>query len=242
MKASPKSIIFLFAMSLPFTSSLVAQERPNGISVTGECLQKVDRDRGAVTISSSIVAPNAKESSRKTIEAHEAIKSAVQALKLSGLSTSTSGYSVNQECEYNPKTSRPACAGYRTTISTRFETPTFTDLEEIIGIASQRGAQNVSQLEAFVSPTLLKSERESCLEIATKNAQAKALKIATGAGVQLGKLISVHEEGTESPHPFMGRGAVAMSASDAAMENQAPSIDVEPFDLRVAVTSVYAIQ
>lgn len=242
MKVSPNSLLSLLAASLAFTSPLLAQERPNGISVTGECLQKVNRDRGAVTISSSIVAPNAKESSRKTIEAHDAIKSAVQALKLSELSTSTSNYSVNQECEYNAKTSRPACAGYRTTISTRFETPNFTDLEEIIGVASQHGAQDVSQLEAFVSPTLLKSERESCLEIATKNAHAKALKIATGAGVQLGKLISVHEEGTESPHPFMGRSAVAMSASDAAMENQGPSIDVEPFDLRVAVTSVYAIQ
>lgn len=242
MNVSPNALISLVAASLALTSSLFAQERPNGISVTGECLQKVNRDRGAVTISSSIVAPNAKESSRKTIEAHDGIKSAVQALKLSGLSTSTSNYSVDQECEYNPKTSRPACAGYRTTISTRFETPNFTDLEEIIGVASQHGAQNVSQLEAFVSPTLLKSERESCLEIATKNAHAKALKIATGAGVQLGKLISVHEEGSESPHPFMGRGMVAMSASDAAVEKQGPSIDVEPFDLRVAVTSVYAIQ
>jgi uncharacterized protein YggE len=242
MKASPNSIISLLAVSLAFTSLLSAQERPTGISVTGECLQKVNRDRGAVTISSSIVAPTAKESSRKTIEAHDAIKSTVQALKLSGLSASTSNYSVSQECEYNPKTSRPACAGYRTTISTRFETPNFTDLEQIIGIASQHGAQNVSQLEAFVSPALLKSERESCLEIATKNAHAKALKIATGAGVQLGKLISVHEEGTEAPQPFMGRGMVAMSASDSAVENQGPSIDVEPLDLRVAVTSVYAIQ
>jgi hypothetical protein len=33
-----------------------------------------------------------------------------------------------------------------------------------------------------------------------------------------------------------------MSASDASMENQGPTLDVEPFDLRVAVTSVYAIQ
>lgn len=242
MKVSPNALFSLFAASLAFTPPLCAQERPNGISVTGECLQKVNRDRGAVTISSSIVAPNAKESSRKTIEAHDTIKSAVQALKLSALSTSTSNYSVNQECEYNPKTSRPACAGYRTTISTRFETPNFTDLEEIIGIASQRGAQNVSQLEAFVSPALLKSAREGCLEIATKNAHAKAQKIATGAGVQVGKLISVQEEGTESPQPFMRRGPVAMSASDAVIENQGPTIDVEPLDLRVAVTSVYAIQ
>lgn len=242
MKASTTLFFSFFLMSLALTSSLFAQERLHGISVTGECLQKVNRDRGAVTISSSSVAPNAKESSRKAIAAHDDIKSAVQALKLSGLSISTSNYSVNQECEYNPKTSRPACAGYRTTIATRFETPNFTDLEDIIGVASQHGAQNVSQLEAFVSPTLLKNERESCLEIATKNAHAKALKIATGAGVQLGKLISVHEEGSESPHPFMARGAVAMSASDAAIENQGPSIDVEPFDLRVSITSVYAIQ
>jgi uncharacterized protein YggE len=213
-----------------------------GIAVTGECLKKVQRDRGAVTISSSIVAPTAKDSSKKAIEAHEKIKSQIQALKLPDLTAATAGYSVNQECDYNPKLSNRECSGYRTTISTKFETPNFTHLEDVIGVASQNGAQDVSQLEAFVSPTLIKSERESCLEIATKNAQAKAEKIANGAGVKLAKLISVSEGTEQSYQQPMTRGLMAMSAAEDSKGAAGPSLDAQPFDLQVAVNAVYGIQ
>lgn len=219
----------------------VADEQRTGIAVTGECLKKIQRDRGAVTVSSSIVAPTAKDSSKQTIAAHEKIKAEVQSLKLPDLSVSTSGYSVNQECSYNAKTSARECSGYRTTISTRFETPNLTNLEDIIGVASKLGAQDVSQLEAFVSPLALKGERESCLEIATRNAQEKAKKIADGAGVALGKLISV-TEGREDSYEGVSHGrAFAMSAAPAE-KAAGPSIDAQPYDLQVAVSAVYGIQ
>lgn len=219
-----------------------AEERLTGISVTGECLKKIARDRAAVTISSSIVAPNAKDSSKKAIEAHEKIKSEVRGLNLTKLSVGTAHYSVDQECVYNSKIAGRICEGYRTTVSTRFETPTIVDLEEIIGIASKHGAQNVSRLEAFASPDSLKNERDSCLETATKDAYTKAQKIAAGAGVQLGKLSSVMEGTNEPIHPFMGRGAIAMSANESSMEKVSPTLDAEPLDLRVSVIAVYAIQ
>jgi uncharacterized protein YggE len=233
--------IIAVILLLPPSQSL-ADDRLSGISVTGECLKKVTRDRAAVTISSSIVAPTAKESSKKATEAHEAIKADVRALKHANLTAGTARYSVDQECNYSGKTSGRVCEGYRTTISTRFETPNFVDLEDIIGIASKRGAENVSQFEAFVSPESLKNERESCLEIATKDAHAKAQKIASGAGVQLGRLISVAEGTGEHTPPFMARGAMAMSAPESAADKGGATIDAEPLDLRVSVNAVYAIQ
>ena len=243
MRAFLLSICTTLAISLNLLSSYsFAEERLSGISVTGECLKKVTRDRAAVTISSSIVAPTAKESSKKATEAHEAIKADVRALKHANLTLGTARYSVDQECNYSGKISGRVCEGYRTTISTRFETPNFVDLEDIIGIASKRGAENVSQLEAFVSPESLKSERESCLEVATKDAHAKALKIASGAGVQLGKLLSVAEVTNEPTPPFMARGAMAMSAAESGADTRGATIDAEPLDLRVSVNVVYAIQ
>lgn len=242
MKALLHTICSLFAAGLLVTTPPCgAEERLTGIAVTGECLKKVARDRATVTISTSLVAATAKESSKKAIEAHEAIKAEVRALKLANLSVGTAHYAVDQECSYSSKISGRVCEGYRTTISTRFETPNFVDLEDIIGIASKLGAQDVSRLEAFVSPEVLKTERESCLETATKNAQAKAQKIAVGAGVQLGKLISVSEIANEQAPPFMARGAMAMSAESSG-EKHGPSIDAEPLDLRVSVNSVYGIQ
>lgn len=243
MKNSLRALaLALSAATFLPSSPTLADDRPGGISVTGECLKKVQRDRGTVTISSSFVAPTAKDSSKKAIEAHEKIKSQIQELKLTDITVATAGYSVNQECDYNPKLYSRQCSGYRTTISTRFETPNFTHLEDVIGIASQNGAQDVSQLEAFVSPSLLKAESEGCLEIATKNAQAKAEKIAAGAGVQLAKLISVSEAAGQSYHPPMTRGLMAMGAGEGNKDSAGPSLDAQPFDLKVAVSAVYGIK
>jgi uncharacterized protein YggE len=243
MRVFRQSIYTILTTSLLLTISHTnAEERLSGISVTGECLKKVTRDRAAVTVATSLIATTAKDSSKKAIAAHEAIKSEVGALKLDNLSISTAHYSVNQECTYSSaKISGRVCEGYRTTISTRFETPNFVDLEDIIGIASKLGAQDVSRLEAFVSPESLKTERESCLETATKDAQRKAQKIAMGAGIQLGKLISVSEVAHEATPFMMGRGVMAMSA-EASSDTRGPSIDTEPLDLRVSVNAVYGIQ
>lgn len=230
--------ISLLALT-PLSPTLADQQR-TGIAVTGECLKTIQRDRGAVTISSSIIAPTAKESSKKAIDAHERIKAEVQALKLPELTSATATYSVSQECSYNSKISSRECSGYRTTLSTRFETPNFTNLEDIIGIASKLGAEDVSQLEAFVSPLVLKAERETCLEVATKNAQSKAQKIATGAGVTLGKLVSVTEGGEEIDQ--LPRRVFAMGAAAAEKSSAGPTIDAHPYDLRVAVSAVYGIQ
>lgn len=242
MKTHSITLCALLFLSLITIPSAHADEQRTGISVTGECLKKITRDRGAITVSTSTLAPTAKESSKRAIEAHEKFKSAIQALKFPELLVATAGYSVNQECHYSKLSSEPECKGYRTTISTRFETSTFANLEEIIGVASTHGAQNVSPLEAFVSPTLLNAEREGCLEIATKNAFSKAEKIATGAGVRLGKLTSV-SEGAGDEHQLWARpGQFGMAAASKDMSIQGPSIDVQPFDLAVVVTSVYGIQ
>jgi len=225
----------LMCLCATVTAGQADQEPPKGITVVGECLKKVTRDRGAVTVSSSVVALTARESSKKATETHERIKGDVKNLLLKDLTVSTTGYSVSQECSWS--NSGKTCTGYRTTISTRYETPNLIDLESIIGVATKYGAEDVAQLETFASPSLLKSERESCLEIATRNAQAKAEKIASGAGVKLGAVISITENSHAGPPIYRG-DMLRMEASPAVK----PSIDAAPLDLEVAVSAVYSIQ
>lgn len=232
------TIATLLTTPVAFVASVHADMPPPSISVTGECLKQIPRDRGATTVTSSVVAPTAREASQKAIKQHEKIKEDVKAKNLVDIITSTVQYSVNQECDYS-KSSGRACTGYRATISTRFETPHIEDLEEIISISSNNGAEDVSQLETFVSPATMKAERESCLDIATKNARSKAEKIANGASVTLGKPLSINETGESQEHMprFAQTRALAAEAKSAAI-----SIDSAPFDLKVSVTATYAIQ
>jgi uncharacterized protein YggE len=212
----------------------------SGIMVIGECLTKVVQDRGSVTIASSTLAPSSKEASEKTIRAHEAIKKAVRELALPDFISETEGYSVQQECSY-PE-GRRKCQGYRAHLATRFETSDIARLGDMIGVASQLGSEEVSNVNTFASPEKLQSAREACLETAIKNAAAKAQKLASGAGRKMGKLVSVREgvsDGSVTPLPRM-RNFEAAAMADAV--SSAPSIEAKPIDMRVEITAQYALE
>jgi uncharacterized protein YggE len=214
--------------------------RSPGITVVGECLAKVVQDRASVTVASSTVAPNSQEASKKTILAHEALKKEVRQLGLPDFAADTADYSVQQECSYEGGKRR--CEGYRARIATRFETSDLARIGDVIAVSSRLGSEEVSGLETFASPAKLKEVREACLETATRNAGAKAQKIATGAGVSLGKLASVEErtahDGAPIPFPRHRQfGEVAMAEAVSA----APSVESKPIDLEVKVTAHYSI-
>lgn len=210
---------------------------PRGITVTGECLTKVAQDRGAVTVGSSSLSKDARRAAEEAFKAHEVIKADVAALKLKDAEQRTVATTVTEECTY-PHDGKRVCTGYRATVSTRFETSDIPRLGDILAVAAKRGAEEISQLETFVSADKDKEAREACLEVATKNALRKAQKLASGAGVSLGKLEAINE-GFEEP-PVVSRFAQHKAFGDVAMA-AAPSIDTQAEDLRVTVTAVYAI-
>lgn len=238
---STLALLTLFFMVEPsYSQSSETGQRPPGITVVGECLAKVVQDRASVTISSSTVAPNSQEASKKTILAHESLKKEVRQLGLPDFAADTADYSVQQECSYEGGKRR--CEGYRARLATRFETSDLARIGDVIAVSSKLGSEEVSGLETFASPAKLKEVREACLETATKNAGAKAQKIAAGAGVRLGKLVSVEERAVQdsSPIPFPRHrqfGEVAMAEAVSA----APTIESKPIDLKVEVTAHYSI-
>lgn len=241
MKYAGLSIV-IFAVATIATPSLVSAEasETKGISVTGECLKKVTQDRGGVSLGTSALAEKAGDAAEQTIKAHEKMKADVTKLGLRDFTAETEGYGVSQECSYDE--GKRKCSGFRATLSTRFETSDLARLGDIVAVGSKHGSQEVSQLTTFVSPEKMKTERESCLETATKNAAAKAQKLAAGAGVHLGKLIALSEaaEVGQPPYPVARGRAFALGAeADAAAS---PSIDAKAQDIQVSVNALYAIE
>jgi uncharacterized protein YggE len=210
-----------------------------GIVVSGECLTKVTQDRGSVTIGSTVTAPNSREASERAVKAHEAIKKSVRDLQLPDFVAETASYSVQQDCSYHEGKRR--CQGYRAHLATRFETSEIARLGDIIAIGSSTSADEVSDLSMFSSPESLKAARESCLEVAIRNAAAKAQKLATGAGMKLGKLLSVVEQrGHAHPPIAMAKHFEAAAMSDGI--SASPSVEAKPIDLQVEVTAQYALE
>lgn len=211
------------------------------ITVSGECLTKIVQDRGRVSLGSTSLAPKPKDASEKAIKAHEALKARVKALGLQDFVSETADYSLSQECSYSG--GKQSCQGYRARITTTFETSDIPRLGDIVGVASEMGAEEVSALQTFASPELVKRSRESCLERAAKDSAAKALKLAAGAGVKLGQVVALDESGVgQQPTPFRMRAFAPEMAAMSSSESGTPSIDSRPIDLQVQITATYAIE
>jgi uncharacterized protein YggE len=179
------------------------------------------------------------EVSESTIKSHESIKNEVKKLNLPDGLVETILYSVSEECSYD--TGKRVCKGFRVRLATRFETSDIPKLSEVISIASKFGAEEVSDLQTFVSPKLMQKEREGCLQVATQNAESKAKKIASGAGVQLGKVKSVTEtQNQTAPWPIspLAGARMAMASSDSV---GGASIDSKPVDVTVSVSAIYSV-
>jgi uncharacterized protein YggE len=233
-------ISLILNLHAPAPTSANEIEKVSGIAVAGECLAKVTQDRGSIVVASSVVARTAKEASERATRAHEAVKAAVKKLELKDGISETAGYSVFEECSYNNQGKRE-CRGYRARMATRFETSEISRLGDIIAVASEQSSEEVSELQTIVSPALMQRERESCLENATRNARAKAAMIAKGAGVKLGRVLSIREAGEDMPISPIPRG-FAMTRAVAEEASAAPSIEAKPLNVLVTVSVVFAIE
>ncbi len=238
-------LVYLSACARPgLTPPLQSQGNDNGIFVTGECLHKVIQDRAAVSVSSTRVLATPREASERVITEHEALKGKIKELALKDFESETLNYSVNEERQYENK--KWVTKGFRATMTTRFETSELARIGEIIAQASQHGAENVGALETFVSPAKLKSERESCLEAATRDAASKATKVATGGGVKVGEILSITENEGGSRYPvskFGGREMMmAGAAADGGDGTRAPVVESKPVDLVVSVRARFSVR
>lgn len=234
------SMIFVW---LPLTCHVAygSDDRNEGITATGTCLKKVAQDRASVTLLSTALAPMASDASREATKAHQKLRESVQALKLENMSLETTGYNVSEEREWvNKKT---VSKGFRANLSLEVQTSDIARIGDVIAVATKLGIKGVSGLNTFVSNEKYKSEYEGCLESATRNAKDKALKLAKGAGVKLGKVLAINEGGSPvSSRSYVSRAvASGMMALDDAVESAepAPTIDAKPIDMTVSATVTF---
>jgi uncharacterized protein YggE len=192
-----------------------------------------------VVVTSSIVAATTKDASEQVTKAHERVKSQVASLKLKDAEMETLNYSIMEECHYDDN--KRVCKGFRASYSTAFETSEISRIGEIIAIGAANSSEQVSQMQTFVSRAKLRSEQESCLEIAARDAASKVQKLAAGAGIKVGRLLSVIEQTDgDTNRPVMSR--VAYEALGASAVSSVPSIDSKPIDLEVRVRATYAVE
>lgn len=216
---------------------------PRGIIATGTCIKKISQDRGTVTLTTTVLAPTATESSQAATKESEKLRAALVALNLENATIDSTGFSVYEERDYHDK--KTISRGFRTRIGLSIETSNIARLGEAIAAAAKLGVKEVDNLSTFVSPQKMKAEYESCLEVATGNARDKADKLAKGAGVKLGKVLMIEEGNRQQAASDYTRYAKSMNvmAMAAAPEADAPAPTVtsKSEDLTVSANVRFAV-
>lgn len=219
-----------------------AEERlVRSVAVSGQCLRSVVPDRGSIVVTIDNQDKNVQAATKKTTEAYDALKKAVQKLALKDVELQTSEYNVQEVREWEKDKS--VFKGFRARMGMEVTTSEIARLGDVISIASNQKITNVGALRSFLSEEKNRQEREACLEEAIAHAQTKAAKMARAAGAKLGRVLQLKEENasmTPVPPPyqplFRAKSSMMESSQDAA-----PTIDSSTQKLSLSVDALYAL-
>lgn len=209
------------------------------VSVAGNCFRSVTPDRGSITLTAESTDAGAGTASQKAIEQYNKIRERVKKMNLKNLELETTEFSVNEDFDWanNVRKSR----GFRARMGLRVVSSETTRMGDVAALAAELKVREVSGLQSSVSPELMRSEREACLEEALKNARAKAEKLAKISGMKLGNPFQISEEGSSAPpRPY------AMAAERAMMKMSddgpaAPVVEAGVSKLSVTVHATYEL-
>jgi uncharacterized protein YggE len=233
----------IFALALCITATAVAsalaQTPPPGppvIVTTGEGIVKQAPDRAWVSIAAESRARTAQEAQKLNTDAMTAVVEKIKAAGVAADAIQTSGYNLQPEYDY--ANGKQTLRGYVARNQVQVRVDVLAKTGEVIAAAVATGATNVSGVR-FDLKNRDAVEREA-LTAAVRDARRRADATATGAGVQIDRVIRIEEQRdmSDGPRPML-LGYAMMKAEQGAT---AVPIEAGEIELRARVTMTVAIR
>ncbi|MBE6458039.1 MAG: DUF541 domain-containing protein [Alphaproteobacteria bacterium] len=234
------SVIGAGAVLALLFGAIEKRSEPRIISVTGECLTTAPKDKTAITLRVSVLAPTAVESVKS---ATEQIAQITDFLKSQPVEMQTTQFNSYEKTEWNRDEQKSVVLGIETTIAVEVSANSIEQIEKILGQFA--GMKNVfsDNLRMYSSPEVVQPIMEKCLGVAVENARVRANALAAGDNKQAGKMISV-AYGTNTSDAVMPisnlmRGKVMMATAN---DSAAGTIVAKDTEITVSVHAVFEIK
>lgn len=205
------------------------------ITVSGTSAQSVSPDNAVVAFSVRTLDKSASASQSKNAET---MSKTIQALKNAGImdkDLKTTGYSLNEEFQWNDTLKKSESVGYRTTNSIEATIRDLAKTGSVIDAGVSAGANSIDSVVFKLSDSQENTVKTALLKQAAMNAKSKAQSIADGLGVALGQVQSVNA--TESNTVPYYYASMAKDSSGSATQIMPSNVE-----LSATITVQFQIQ
>lgn len=231
LKSLCSSSLLVLALAAP----VAAQQPPAPpvIVTTGEGIVKQAPDRAWVSIAAESRARTPQEAQRLNTDAMTAVIERIKASGIPADAIQTTGYNLQPEYDY--ANGKQTLRGYVSRNQVQVRVDALAKTGDVIAAAVATGATNVSGVR-FDLKNRDAVEREALTQ-AVRDARRRADAAASGAGVQIERVIRIEEQRdmTDGPRPMpMGVAMMRAEAAQAAVPLEAGEIEVRA---RVTLTA-----
>ncbi|MDO4423925.1 MAG: SIMPL domain-containing protein [Pseudomonadota bacterium] len=220
----------------------INRDRPvRTISVNGQCLTTVKKDKVAITLRVTTLAPTAAESMKRATDKVAEITKSLETLPVEMQTTQFNSY---EKTEWNRDEQKSITLGVETTIALEVSANGMTTIENVLGQFAGATDVYTENLRMYASPNVTKVALEKCLGVAVENARVRADALAQGDGMRVGKMLSVSygTQMAESAVPTYGLMRTKMALNDAVAMDAAGTIVAKDAEVSVSVSAIFEIK
>ncbi|MBP3398024.1 MAG: SIMPL domain-containing protein [Alphaproteobacteria bacterium] len=217
------------------------RSEPRTIAVNGECMTTAPKDKTAITLRVTTLAPTTVDSMRAATTQVAEITSALKNMPVEMQTTQFNSY---EKTEWNRDLQKSVTLGIETTIAVEVSAKSIEVIENVLTMFA--GMPNVfsENLRMYTSPETLKPIMEECLGVAVENARERANALAAGDGRKAGKMLTV-AYGTNTSNvtrPMANLMRVKATADTEAAFSAGGTIVTTDTDVTVSVNAVFEIK
>lgn len=225
MRPMLAALTLVLAAATPALAQDRAAEAPRRIVVTGDASAEAAPDRASFTAGVQAEARGARDALTAASTAMTQVLAALEAAGVAKADLQTSELSVDPVWDDGDGGQRqPQVRGYMASNLVTVRSRDLAALGALIDAASEAGANRFMGLSfTLADPAAQEAEARAA---AVAEARARAEQLASAAGVRLGPVLSITEQGGAGPMPMFAR-AEAMPAPPVAPGSVGVTVSVE---------------
>jgi uncharacterized protein YggE len=218
-------------MLLPLTAfaQQPSAQRDEAVVVTsGEGVVQAVPDRAWITVTAESRASTPREAQQKNAQAMKPVQDRLRAAGVPDDAIKTTAYDLQPDWDYS--NNRRTLRGYVARNSIEVRIDGVDRVGELLDLVVNAGATSVENIRFDVKDRE-RLERDA-LRLAVGDARARATAAATGAGMTVGAIVRIDEQGVSTPPPIPFRRETLQAADVTAV----PPIAAGAIEIRARVT------